>query len=453
VVSSSGDGGRGGRMHLVAMVNAPTSQYAENWRHPLSRSDWLSADFYVDLARTLERGRFDMMFLPDALAVPEDHSGSIDTTLRTAGKGAIYLDPMVTLGAVASATRHIGLGATLSTTFVPPYAIARSMLTLQHLSQGRAAWNIVTSTSDAEARNFGLDRIPEKDLRYDHADSVVRTVRELWRSWGEDALVLDRTAEVFADPSGVRRVSDVAGLSRGPLTLPRSEAGEPVRMQAGSSARGLRFAGEHAELVFGIAHNSDGMRQQRAEIRDAARSAGRDPNSVRVLMATQPVVGATTADARAVHASMRELIDGRAALLKLGRLLHAEESELDPTGDAASMILAHRGSTGSEGFERMLMRAASEGKLTVGELAVEQAMSQLHYAPVGSAYDVAAELDDLYRSGAADGFIVMSALYPASLDAFVTGVVPELQRRGVFPRAYGLGGLRDNLGLSSRSEL
>lgn len=142
-------------MHLVAMVNPPTSQYAENWRHPLSRQDWLSTGFYMDLARTLERGCFDMLFLPDALAVPEDHSGSYETTLRTGGKGSIYLDPVVTLAAAAAATTHLGLGATVSTTFNPAYMIARRLLTLDHLSGGRAAWNIVTSTTDAEARNLG----------------------------------------------------------------------------------------------------------------------------------------------------------------------------------------------------------------------------------------------------------------------------------------------------------
>jgi FMN-dependent oxidoreductase (nitrilotriacetate monooxygenase family) len=434
-------------MHLVAMVNPPTSQFAENWRHPLSRSDWLSSDFYVDLARTLERGRFDMLFLPDALAVPEDHAGSVDTTLRTAGKGSIYLDPMVTLGAVASATRHIGLGATLSTTFLPPYAIARSMLSLQHLSGGRAAWNIVTSTSDAEARNFGFDRIPDKGQRYDHADAVVHTVRELWGSWGEDSLVLDRDEAVFADPTDVRRVSSDAGLSRGPLTLPRSPFGQPVLMQAGSSGRGLRFAADHAELVFAIAHDADGMRQLRSEVRDAARAAGRNPDDVRVLMATQPVVGATTAEARAVLSSMQELIDEPAALTKLGRLLHAEDHELDPDADASALLRAHRGSTGSEGFERMLLAAASSTQLTIGQLAREQAISQLHHAPVGSAAEVADELEDLHRSGAADGFVVMSALYPASLDAFVAGVVPELQRRGAYPRSYDGAGLRQNLEL------
>ena len=251
-------------MHLVAMVNPPTSQYAENWRHPLSRQDWLDARFYQDLGRTLERGCFDMLFLPDSLAVPEDQNGSYDTTLRTGGKGSIYLDPMITLGIVAGATTHLGLGATISTTFAPSYAIARSMLTLDHLSGGRAAWNIVTSTTDAEARNFGLEAIPDKTTRYDYADRVTQTVVDLWKTWQIDALTLDAEARLFADPSKVSRIPADHGrapLSRGPITLPRSPQGQPVLMQAGSSPRGIEFAARWAEVVFAVADTAEAMHE------------------------------------------------------------------------------------------------------------------------------------------------------------------------------------------------
>lgn len=206
-------------MHLVAMVTAPTSQYAENWRHPLSRTDWLSARFYTDLARTLERGCFDMMFMADALAVPEDAAGSYATTVRTGGKGTIYLDPVVVVSAAAAATTHLGLGATMSTTFLPPYSIARTMLSLDHLSGGRIAWNVVTSTTDAEARNMGWSAMPSKAERYDHADRVARTVLDLWQTWAPEALVLDTDNRVFADP---RRIA------RSPSRLPAGPARRPA---------------------------------------------------------------------------------------------------------------------------------------------------------------------------------------------------------------------------------
>ena len=432
-------------MHLVAMVNAPTSQYSENWRHPLARADWLDARFYADLARTLERGCFDMMFLPDALAVPEDHTGGYATTVRTGGKGTIYLDPVVVAAVAAAATTHLGLGATMSTTFVPPYAIARTMLSLDHLSGGRMAWNIVTSTTDAEARNLGLPAIPGKEERYDHADRVVQTVLDLWDTWQPGALTLDGAARVFADPARVGRIPDRGDgppLSRGPITLPRSPQGQPVLMQAGASDRGKAFAARWAEVVFVVADGPEAMRALRTELRERAASLGRDPDALVVLPAVQPIVAATDDGARRRLAELESFLDDGEILTVLARLLHADPASLDPDASAVALIEAHRGSTGSDGFEEMLLRAARADGLTVRELAARQAMSQLKPQPTGSPATVADYLCDLFESGAADGFVVMSALYPSSLEEFVDGVVPELQRRGRFRRGYDAATLR-----------
>lgn len=430
-------------MHLVAMVNPPTSQYAENWRHPLSRPDWLSGAFFQDLARTLERGRFDMMFFADALAVPEDHTGDYGTTLRTAGKGAIYFDPVTLVSHVAGATTHLGLGATVSTSFVPPYAIARQLLSADHLSGGRIAWNIVTSTTDAEARNMGLDRIAASGDRYDHADAVVETVRQLWRSWDPDALTLDREAGDFADPERVHRITDGL-LSRGPITLPHSPQNEPVLMQAGSSPRGRAFAARWAEIVFAISDSAEHMRELRTELRERAElDYGRDPDSIRILQGVQPIVGASDAAATTKLAELRTAIDLPAALTKLARLLHADA--LDPQDSAVAVLDAHRGATGSTGFEDMLRAVSERRGFTVADLAIEQAMNQLHPQLVGSPATIADELEELFRSEAADGFIVFPALYHSSFEDFVNGVVPELQRRGVFRREYESATLRDRL--------
>ena len=169
-------------MHLVAMVNPPTSQYSENWRHPLSRRDWFDTEFYLDLGRTLERGCFDMLFLPDALAVPEDNTGDVATTLVTGGKGAIYLDPFITLSLVAGATRHLGLAATISTTFTPAYTIARKLLSLDHLARpGRLEHRHLHHGRRGRQLRTGL-RPPPKSERYDRADDVVQTVVDLWES-------------------------------------------------------------------------------------------------------------------------------------------------------------------------------------------------------------------------------------------------------------------------------
>ena len=440
-------------MHLVAMVNPPTSQYAENWRHPLSRQDWLSVNFYTDLGRTLERGCFDMLFLPDALAVPEDENGSYDTTLRTGGKGAIYLDPMITLGAVAAATTHLGLGATLSTTFTPAYTIARKMLSLDHLSGGRVAWNIVTSTTDAEAHNFGLPTIPAKQDRYDDADRVVQAVLDLWDTWKPDALIMDPTTRQFADPAMVGRIPDRGPgppLSRGPLTLPRSPQGRPVLMQAGSSPRGIEFAARWAEVVFAVADTREAMAAMRLELHDRATAAGRNPDELTFLPAVQPVLGPTPAAARDTVTSLEAALDDTEDLAKLGRLLHVNPVELDPNASAEELIRSHRGATGSEGFENMLLSAAQRQKLTVQQLANQQALNQLHPQPVDDPAGVADYLCELFESEAADGFVIMPALYQSSLDEFVNGVIPELQQRGRFRQSYAERPLHDRFKRTAR---
>lgn len=438
------------RMRLIAMVNPPTSQYSDAWRHPLSRQDWLSADFYVDLARTLERGFFDMLFLPDALAVPEDHAGDYGTTLSTGGKGAIYLDPLVTLSLVAGATKNLGLGATVSTTFTPAYTIARKLLSLDHLSGGRVAWNIVTSTTDAEARNFGLDAIMGKAERYGLADDAVQTVLDLWDTWRTDALVMDAPGRMFADPSRVTRIPDRGGrrLSRGPLTLPRSPQGRPVLMQAGSSPRGIEFAARWAEIVFAVADTGEAMRALRTELRERAANAGRNPDQLLVFPAVQPITGTTPTAARAAVADLEAALDPADVLAKLGRLLHVANSDIRPDSPAEELLLANAGATGSEGFEQMLLATARRESLSVRELANLQAISQLHPQPVGDPAEIADYLVDLYESGAADGFVIMPALYQSSLEEFVDGVVPELQARGRVQRTYSGRTLRDRIGLS-----
>ncbi len=426
-------------MHLIAMVNPPTTAYGENWSNPLSRHDWLSGRFYADLARTLERGCFDMMFFADALAIPEDHDGNYATTVRTGGKGTIYLDPIVNITNAAAATQHLGVGATVSTSFLPVYHIARSLLTADHLSGGRVAWNIVTSTTDAEARNQGHPGILPPGERYDRADAVVESVIDLWHTWDDDALKTYSDSGIFADPGKIRRAETAQqhGLSRGPLTLPPSGQGHPVLMQAGSSPRGKQFAARWAEVVFAIADSEDSMRALREEIRGRAeKDFGRDPSSVRVLQGVSTVVGTSDADAQRKLQALKDAIDLPAALVKLQRLLHAER--LDPQADAAEVLLAHRGATGSVGFEDMMLGMSRRRNFTVADLAIEQALNQLHPEIVGSAQSVAAELEHLYRSGACDGFVLFPALYQSSVEDFVNGVVPELQARGVLRRHYPL---------------
>src|SRR6476620_4416514 len=228
------------QMALVGFMQAGnTSVYTGSWRHPATEHGFLTASYYQKLGRTLEDGCFDMMFFDDRLAMPGIYGGSVAEAVRT-GARPVKLDLSIVLGVIAGATEHIGLGATYSTTYYSPFHVARTFATLDHLSGGRAAWNIVTSVNDSEAQNFGVQAHLGHDERYDRADEFLEATCGLWDSWDDDALVLDREGGIFADPDRVHelRYDGDWFRVRGPLTVPRSPQGRPVLIQAGSSGRG-----------------------------------------------------------------------------------------------------------------------------------------------------------------------------------------------------------------------
>ena len=225
--------------------------YAGSWRHPATEHGFLTAGYYEKLARTLEDGCFDLMFFDDRLAMPGIYGGSVAEAVRT-GARPVKLDLSIVLGICAAVTSRIGLGATYSTTYYTPFHVARTFATLDHLSAGRAAWNVVTSVNDSEAQNYGLKEAIPHDVRYDRADEFLEATTGLWDTWADDALVLDRETPLFADPAKVHELHhEGAWFSvRGPLTVPRSPQGRPVLLQAGSSGRGRDFAARWAELIF-----------------------------------------------------------------------------------------------------------------------------------------------------------------------------------------------------------
>src|SRR4051794_29417703 len=239
-------------MALVGFLQAQNcTNLPASWRHPLSRSDFLSADYYAEIGRVLERGLFHLAFFDDRLAMPDRYGGDHGHTVEH-GIRCMKLDPIVVLMVMAGVTEHLGLGATCSTTYYEPFHVARLFATLDHMTQGRAAWNVVTSLNDGEALNMGRSEVLEHDLRYDRADEFMEIVLGHWNAWADDALVVDKASGLFARPDKVSRL-DYEGQyyrSRGPFTVPRTPQGHPVVIQAGQSGRGRTFAGRWGEIIF-----------------------------------------------------------------------------------------------------------------------------------------------------------------------------------------------------------
>src|SRR5687767_8208600 len=273
------------QMSLVGFMQAgSTTVYSGSWRHPATEHGFLTSRYYEKLGRTLEEGCFDMMFFDDRLAMPGIYGGSVADAVRL-GARPVKLDLSVVLGVVAGVTQHIGLGATYSTTYYAPFHIARTFATLDHLTGGRAAWNMVTSVNDSEAQNFGLEESLDHDARYDRADEFLEATTGLWDTWEDEALVLDRESGYFADPSKVHELNYKGKWfsTRGPLTVPRTPQGRPVLLQAGSSGRGCDFAARWADLIFAGDPGIEVAKKHYKDQKERVAALGRDPKSVKML--------------------------------------------------------------------------------------------------------------------------------------------------------------------------
>ncbi|MCB1739123.1 MAG: NtaA/DmoA family FMN-dependent monooxygenase, partial [Gammaproteobacteria bacterium] len=279
-------------MVLVGFLQAQNcSNFAGSWRHPESRLDFLSPDFFAHIGRVLEAGKFHLAFFDDRLGMPEFHGGRFAEAVAN-GIRCVKMDPIACLMPIAAATERLGLGSTYSVTYYQPFHIARLFQTLDLMTKGRAAWNVVTSMNDVEAQNMGLEQAPPHDTRYDRADEFMKVVLGHWDTWGDDALIVDRDSGRFADPDKVRRL-DHSGehyASRGPFTVPRTAQGHPVIIQAGQSGRGRQFAAQWGEIVFASNTVREDAARAYAEIKSNAAQLGRDPDSLKIATLCHPVV-------------------------------------------------------------------------------------------------------------------------------------------------------------------
>src|SRR6266516_6002092 len=296
-------------MALVGFLQAQNcTNLPASWRHPESRTDFLSADFYREIARVLEAGKFHLAFFDDRLAMPDrygnDHAHTVEHGIR-----CVKLDPLVVLMTMGMATRHLGLGATCSTTYYEPFHVARLFATVDLMTDGRAGWNVVTSLNDGEALNMGRREVMEHDLRYDRADEFMEVVLGHWDSWADDALIVDKESGRFADADKVHRLDHVGPYfrSRGPFTVPRSAQGHPVIIQAGSSGRGKAFGARWGEVIFVVYPNIAVGQRDYAGFKAEVARFGRDPERVKVTHLINTVAAATKNEAEYKWAEIKKL--------------------------------------------------------------------------------------------------------------------------------------------------
>ena len=411
------------------------------WRLPESDPDAVvSLAHYQRLARIAEAARFDSVFLADALAL-------IGEVRRRSG--ASRIEPLTLLAALAASTEHIGLIATASTTYGHPYDVARRFAGLDHVSGGRAGWNIVTSAGDGLARNFGAEQQAAHEDRYRDADEFVDVVTRLWDSWEDDARVVDKEAGVFIDDTRVHAIGHRGRRFsvEGPLDVARPPQGHPVRVQAGSSDRGREFAARHAEAVFTAQLTLDGAQEFYADLKERVAAHGRDPDGVKILPGLVPIVAPTEAEALDEHERLESYASTTSGLSMLSFVFGIDLSGLELDAPLPRRVVEHR-AEGHQSRSALLVDFAQEHDLTVRELIGRTSGGRGHRVLIGDPVQVADSLQTWFDEGAADGFNLMPPTLPGSLLAFTELVVPELQRRGIFRTEYRGTTLRDHLGLA-----
>ncbi|WP_138900453.1 LLM class flavin-dependent oxidoreductase [Streptomyces albidochromogenes] len=426
------------RLHLNAfLMNAGHHEAA--WRHPRTQPERVTdLRYFQELARTAERGLLDSVFLADGLAL----WGKV----RHNALGGF--EPLTLLSALAAVTEHIGLIATVSTTFNEPFHTARKFASLDHISGGRAGWNIVTSGTADEARNFGQDEHLEHGLRYERAREFVEVAVKLWDSWEDDAILLDRERGVYADTDKVHEINhrgEHFGV-RGPLNVPRGPQGHPLLVQAGSSEDGKEFAARYAEAVFTAQQTLADGQSFYKDLKSRLARHGRAEDDLRILPGICPVLGSTEAEARALEQELTDLQVPEYGLAQLSGMLGTDLTGL-PLDGPLPELPEERDINGNKSRFTLVAELARRDGLTLRELIARLGGGRGHRVFAGTPEQTADQLEEWFTHGAADGFNIMAPHLPGGLDDFVDQVVPILQRRGLFRTEYTGRTLREHYGL------
>ena len=438
------------RIHLNAFaMNCAGHQSAGLWRHPDDQGfRYTDLDHWIGLARTLEDAGFDALFLADVLGIYDVHGGSRDAALR-AGTQVPLGDPMLLVPALAAATSRLGFGVTVSVSYEHPYALARRFTTLDHLTKGRVAWNVVTGYLSSAAANLGLGEQLPHDERYAMAEEYLEVCYKLWEtSWDEDAVVRDAGRGVYTDPA---RVHDVAHHGTwfdvpGPFLCEPSPQRTPAIFQAGASSRGKAFAGRHAEAVFVSGPSTGVVAKSVAGIRAAVAEAGRDPESVTIFVQLAPVVAPTSSEARELYESYLAAASREGAMALFGGWTGLDLADVPPD-EPLRHVHTEAGQTALASFTTDDPDSPNkDNEWTIDEIAAHLAVGGRGPVAVGSPTEVADEMERWIDETGADGFNLAYAVTPGTFEQVATLVVPELRRRGRMPATPATGTLREVLG-------
>ncbi len=423
------------QMHLGVFVLG-TGNHSAGWRYEGAATSNNELAVIEEIGRIAERGRFDLLFISDGLVMdPGDHPSFL-----------CRFEPTTLISVLSASTSHIGLGATVSTSFNEPYNVARIFASIDHISQGRAAWNVVTSAQVRAALNFSRDKHMEHELRYEVAQEFVDVVKGLWDCWDDGAIVADKATGRYIDPAKVRPLDHKGRFFqvKGPINMARCPQGHPVIIQAGGSPSGLELAARTADVVFSVVQELGAAKVAYADLKGRMAKYGRTPDQLAVLPGVMPVIGQSEAEAREKLSLLQSwLTPTNAATLVSGRIGY------DVSGyPLDGPVPAPPPGEGGRTFHQVLYETARRENMTLRDLYNLTAAARGHWVLCGTPRKIADTLEEWFVEGAADGFNILPPYFPGGFADFVDLVVPELQRRGLFRREYQGTSLRDHFGLA-----
>ena len=422
------------QMHLGVFVLG-TGNHSAGWRYEGAATSNNDLAVIQEIARTAERGKFDLVFVSDGLVFDAgDHPSFL-----------CRFEPTTLISVLSACTKHVGLGATVSTSFGEPYHVARTFASLDHISSGRSAWNVVTSSAPAAALNFSREKHFEHELRYEIANEFVNVVTGLWDCWDDNAIVADKETGQYIDPSKVRALNHKGRFFqvKGPINMARAPQGHPVVIQAGGSPSGLELAARTADVVFSVVQELAPAQAAYTDLKGRLAKYGRAPEQLCVLPGVMPIIGRTEQEARDKLSKLQSWLTPTNALTLVTSRIGYDVSGYPLDGPVPAPPLGE----GSRTFHNVLYERARRENMTLRDLYNLTAAARGHWVLCGTPEHIADTLEEWFVEGAADGFNILPPFFPGGFSEFVDLVVPELQRRGLFREAYEGTTLRDHFGL------